>query len=528
MRLLPWLAIAVAAIVAAPSLGNGFAYDDLPLIVDNAQVTTLAAPWQYAVQPYWPNGGLYRPLTAWLMSLQWQVGGGSPIPFHLLSVALHALVTGMVCVLARRVLDPRMAALAALLFAVHPVHVEAVANVVGQAELLCTTFVLASVLLAMQGTAEGFTPGRRAGVIAFGMLAAMSKEQGFVTPVLLLIACGPSGVPRTREAVRRALPVASALAVLLLALFFFRASVLGGLAGDAPAAPLRGLSFTSRALVALGTVPEWARLLVWPARLSFDYSPPGFGSPGAPAAGHAGALFILVLCAWAAWKCRERMPAITLGIAWTAVALLPVSNLVPTGILVAERTLYLPSVGVVIAVAGVAALAWSRLASPAGRTAVLALATAIVLAAGVRSARRAPVWKDNATLFSQVEREAPRNYRAHRTRALYLDRAGRLDEAAGEYRQSIALWGHDPKVYEDLAILLDRKGDDRAAIAVLQDGLAQQADAPAMRSKLFFLQAAQGDWAAARATAAGGVALGDTMFAGLVRRADSAVSVVVP
>ena len=132
----------------ATSLGNGFAYDDLPLIVENARVTTLLPPWEYFGQSYWPAGGLYRPLTAWLLALQWKLGGGAPWIFHATNVALHALVTGLVYLLARRMLAPAWAGLAALLFAVHPVHVEAVANVVGSRELLCTALVLAAVLTA--------------------------------------------------------------------------------------------------------------------------------------------------------------------------------------------------------------------------------------------------------------------------------------------------------------------------------------------------------------------------------------------
>ena len=90
------MAIAVAIAVAATSLGNGFAYDDLPLIVDNARVTTLHPLWEYLGQSYWPAGGLYRPLTVWLLALQWKLGDGTPWIFHATNVALHALVTGLV------------------------------------------------------------------------------------------------------------------------------------------------------------------------------------------------------------------------------------------------------------------------------------------------------------------------------------------------------------------------------------------------------------------------------------------------
>ncbi len=519
------MAIAVAIAVAATSLGNGFAYDDLPLIVDNPRVTTLHPLWEYLGQSYWPAGGLYRPLTVWLLALQWKLGDGTPWIFHATNVALHALVTGLVYALARRILAPAWAGLAALLFAVHPVHVEAVANAVGVSELLCTALVLAAVLVATRGVNEEFTAARRLGVIAFGMLAAISKEQGFVTPALLLAAAGIACVPPGMRSLRKTAPVAGVLALLLAALLLFRASVLGGLAGDEPAAPLRALAPSARMLVSLGTVPGWVRLLLWPARLSFDYSPPGYPVAANTGAVHLLAVLMLGIGGWLVWACRAKAPAVTLGIVWIAVALLPVSNLIlPTGVLLAERTLYLASVGAVLAAAGVAERGFAWLTSPSAQRAAAVAMAVIVLLAAARSATRAAVWKDNETLLQQVEHEAPDNYRAHRTRALHLDRQGLLDDAAREYRRSMTLWDRDPKVYEDLAILLDRQGRDSEAAAVLRDGLGIEPAAPAMRSKLYYIEAARGDWPAARATAMAGLALGDTMFASLARRADSALA----
>ncbi len=518
-----WLAIAVAVIVAAPGLGNGFAYDDIPLVVENTRITTMLPPWDYFTQSYWPAGGLYRPLTVSFMALLWKAGGGAPWIFHVANVALHATVTLLVYRLARFLLPPAWAGLAALLFAVHPVHVEAVANVVGVSEMLCAGFVLAAVLLALRGTRDGFTATMRLGVLAFGVLAAISKEQGFVTPALVLVAAGFT-LPPARRALARVAPVAIAMTALLAALLVLRAGVLGGLAGDDPAAPLRGLAPSARMLVALGTVPEWTRLLLWPARLSFDYTPPGYAIHSAPDMTHFLALLLLIGSAGLVWVTRGRAPAIALGITWIAVALLPVSNLlVPTGILLAERTLYLASVGVVLVVAGAARAVTASATSVPAQRAVAGVAAAVILLAAARSVGRAGVWRDNDALLARVAIDAPRNYRAHRIRAQHLDRNGQVDEAVAEYRQSIELWGGDPRVYEDLAILLDRQQRDGDAVAVLRDGLAVDPAAPAMRSKLYYLEAAAGEWPEARATAAAGLAQGDTMFASLVARADSAL-----
>lgn len=519
----------LAGAVAAISLRNGFAYDDLPMIVDNARVTTLSPPWVYLGQSYWPGGGLYRPLTVWLLALLWHAGAGAPWPFHSVNIALHASVTGLVYLLARRALAPPWAGLAAMLFAVHPVHVEAVANAVGISELVCTGLVLASVVVAMRGVTNGFTPSLRLGVIALGMLAAVSKEQGFVTPALLLVAAGLVGQPRGASSVRRVAPVVGALVVLLLALMLPRAAVLGGFTGHDPVAPLQGLAPWTRALVSLGTVPEWVRLLFWPARLSFDYSPPGFSVASAIGVVHVLAVLVLVACFSLAWACRERAPTITLGIAWAAIALLPISNLIlPTGVLLAERTLYLASVGAVLALAGVAEMLWRRWPSTAAHRVALAAIATILLAGAARSLGRAGTWRDNDALFSQAGVEAANSYRAHRLRATHLDRQGRLGDAEREYRRSIALWGHDAKAYEDLAILLHREGRVAEATSVLTIGLGVAPASPVMRSKLYYIEATQGEWHQARTIAAAGLALGDTMFASLVRRADSALAAPVP
>lgn len=513
--------MAVALAVSSASLRNGFALDDVPMVLENARITTLQSPWTYFNLPYWPGGGLYRPVTVTLFALLWKVGGGSPLPFHLANVVLNAVAAVMTFGVARRLLPPAAAALCGLLFAVHPVHVEAVASVVGLSELLCAVFVLGALLLALRGATGEMTLPLRLGIIGLGALAALSKEQGFVTPVLVVAAAlavaGRAGIRRVAAAV-------VGLSLVLVALLAVRTGVLGDLAGDQAAAPLRGLSAAARVPIFLGTIPSWTRLLLWPAALHFDYSPPGYPLQNAWSGSQLLGVCIVAAAAWLAWRCRHQCPAVTLGIAWAAVAILPVSNLLlPTGILLAERTLYLASAGVAIAVGGLVALAWPMLHGAQHQVAA-ALAGAVLVAGAWRSGSRMLVWRNNDALFAQVDIEAADNYRAHRSRALDLDRRGYVAEAEREYRRSIELWPRDPKVHEDLAILLHRQQRDDDAIAVLEAGLQVDPAMPAMRSKLYFIEAGRGRWTDARATAEAGAAAGDTMFTALVRRADSALA----
>ena len=132
------LVAALALAASAMSLGNGFALDDVPIILQNPRVHSLADAWQLLGQTYWPpdyGSSLYRPLTSIAFAIQWAIGGGSPLAFHIVSVALYVAVCVLLLRLARGIMEPRAAAIGAAVFAVHPIHVEAVANVVGQAEL---------------------------------------------------------------------------------------------------------------------------------------------------------------------------------------------------------------------------------------------------------------------------------------------------------------------------------------------------------------------------------------------------------
>ena len=139
-----WLAPAFVVLAACAvylnSIGNGFALDDVFIIHQNARVHDVTA-WRYIwLTPYWPffgtELGLYRPFIIFLYAVQWAIGGGATWVFHVGNVLLHATATLLVFLLLERLTPRTPALIGALIFAVHPVHTEAVANVVGQAEIV--------------------------------------------------------------------------------------------------------------------------------------------------------------------------------------------------------------------------------------------------------------------------------------------------------------------------------------------------------------------------------------------------------
>ena len=237
-----WLApLAVgflAAVASAPSIYNRFVYDDVPIIVENKLVHSLAAAPAIWSSSYWPVGMLYRPLTIQLFNLEWVLGGERSRVFHGVSILLAVLTAVLVWRLARRLLPPLGAGIAAALFAVHPVHVEAVANVVGQSELLATVFTLLAVERYLAWREHGtLGPGRRLALAALTLLAIFSKETGYVVPLLI----GIAELCRFRPPRRAVLPVFFLQFGAVAAALLIRLSVLGSLAGEAPSPSVAGL-----------------------------------------------------------------------------------------------------------------------------------------------------------------------------------------------------------------------------------------------------------------------------------------------
>lgn len=523
---LPIVALLLLGLATAGSgLGNGFAYDDIPIIVDNARVHAGTPFWTYLGQSYWPGHAdlLYRPVTVWLLSVQWAIGGGSAWVFHATSVALYLATAIALFALGRRLLPVWAAWLAAALFTVHPVHVEAVANVVGQSELhlgLATVMALIVYLRArQQETMSARTRLVLAGIALWAMLA---KEQGLLVPLALVLAEAmivASAVPFALR-MRRLTPLWVLMAAMVALVLGLRWMVLGRLSGGVPAIALVGASLGERALTMLGVVPEWTRLLLWPQHLQADYSPPGLDLATVFGTAQAVGLIMVVVLGLVIWHGRRRMPVVSFGCAFIVLMLLPVTNLVAvTGIVLAERTLYLPSVGLVLAIASGATLL-ERL--PTSARIVAAVAVLALLSSGiVWSSHRQSVWHDNDRLFRQTMLDAPDNYRAYWLWSRHLQKEGRIDQAIDALLLSTELYSKNPVVLEDLGQLQRQRGHCDRAVEPLGRALAIDGTRPTARSRLIYCLIRVGDLAGARAAAAAGLTMGDSAYAAPLARIDS-------
>ncbi len=420
-----WLAalalVALAIVPYLPGRNGDFVGDDVPIVRERVELRSLGGIPALFGQTYWGEagrGGLYRPLTLASFALDgavWGRGpGGAPgAPgAHRTNLVLHALVSLLVLHVLRRRLRQAAASgggertvgaaawLGAALFAVHPVHVEPVVHLVGRADLLAALFFLAALELHHAGARAA----RALAPLAY-LAGMLSKEFAAVLPAVLLFEAWvdrPPGESIGAFARRQALALAPFVAAALVYLGA-RGAVLGAHADPASAwllyVPGSYVAFPDPAPFEIAATMthafgEYLRLLVAPWRLSADYSgfPHHTGLAG-PVWISAVAWIVVATAAAVAWIRREREPAFWL--AFFAIVMLPVSNLiVASGVIVAERALYLASV------AFVAALAWCALRLP--RQLALGAGVFALAALAILSWRHAPVWSDARTLFEHA------------------------------------------------------------------------------------------------------------------------------
>jgi hypothetical protein len=462
-----WLAAAVGVLIYVPSLWNGFTYDDVYIVADNEMLRSLRTLGSLLTQPYWPGEGgpelgLWRPTTSVTLALIWQASGGAAFAFHLVNVLLHGTATYLVGRVAALMMSVPAACLAALVFALHPVHVEAVANMVGMAELIAAVCVMGALLIAARTRKLGV--GALSAVWLLFLLGFGAKESAVVLPGLIFVVDAVRGRLWLRDLtgwLRDRAVLLAGLGLITAAMLVARSIILDGIASTMTPLGANLLTEVPR-IWTLGEIwYQTLRVVLVPTWLSPDYSPnliqvSVFWTPRG-IAGAIGVLGTLAAGLLAAHRIRRPTAAdgdgpewaagLAAGVAWFVVAISPVSNvLFLTGVLLAERTLYLPSVGVAIAIGGILATLVLRTDTlRILRLAGTVLAAFLVLAWGTRTVTYTTKWKSNQELFTYMMQAVPESLRAQFEIGDYFLEVGDPDLAARYYRSALgkAGWDHD-------------------------------------------------------------------------------------
>ncbi|MFQ5806274.1 MAG: tetratricopeptide repeat protein [Phycisphaerae bacterium] len=491
----PWPAVILGLLCSANSVFNTFTYDDNAIVRRNPRIQSLTNFHELWLTDWWyehiddepildpARDRLYRPLTLFSFALNYAVHEVRPLGYHVVNVLLHAGVCLLVWCFSRRLFDDAaIAAVAAILFAVHPAHSEAVAGIVGRGEVLAAGFMLLG-LLALLPRA-GPPGGSRTLLAAPAFLAAMlSKETAVCFPAVALLTLHAAN--RGRRLPRRWWLLHAAALVLPLAVYFplryyaleerlIRTALTSTLFNPLQAADLAG-----RLHGPFTILGHYACLLIVPSRLSCDYGLAVFNPGGGPelmtllGALTAGGL-VVALVGYRRTSPTWRRLAVLSAIFLASYALIS-NTLLLIGVSLAERLIYWPSVPLLLAVAVGVVGFWRTYCQPGRplrqRAGLLrTFGVLLLLALGLRSVVRNSDWKNDERLFKtdlgiSEDWQIPSNWRAERqsahlcnslarisishaidavaagneaARAAWLDRAERLLNAALGIRQRYA------------------------------------------------------------------------------------------
>ncbi|MFH1220888.1 MAG: tetratricopeptide repeat protein [Candidatus Eisenbacteria bacterium] len=465
---LVWLVPLTAMLVYSNTFRSDFTYDDMDIVAKNPAIRSLSNIPGLFTSTYWvgvdsaPDKSLYRPLTMTTYALEYRVHGLRPGWFHEVNVLLHALASLLLFFLVREIFaNEALAIIAALLFAVHPIHTEAVANVVGRAEILA----LVGIILCSWGY---FVAMRLQGfrVWCWGLVSVLaylggtlSKEVGVTAPAVILMT--EVMLPRRRNILRgrrRALALFGGYAASLTLFLLLRS---GAVSNRVVHVGFADLPSGARILTALRVLMEYVGLLLAPVRLSADYwRVPITLSPSQLSA--LAALAVVAAIGYAiAWSWK-RYPAIAWGLGLFAITILPVSNIpFAIGVMKAERLLYSPSSGFLVAVGGVLA---ALLARPARRRAALAMVCAATVALSIMTWERNHVWKDNLSLARATLKRTPDSPSFNVVMGNWYRQQGKNTEAKKYYLKAASLLPSDKATLFNLGNIESDEKNYEAAI----------------------------------------------------------------
>src|SRR6266508_1751983 len=508
----PWAALLVAACILtyANGLGGGFTYDDKAIVRDNPRIRSPGNVSQIFATSYFggPRGAgtVYRPVLLLSYAVQWWIHGRQAVAFHAVNVLLHAGATLLLAALLLRIgIPPATAFAGALLFAVAPIHVEAVTSLVGRGEVLAAVFTLLYLHLALrhfrlssfaprasEDTSPAASPPSPFGLrrtrrfpallaaVVGCALAVLTKESGSSAPALALLLFVFVEEGKLRERLRRAfvrgLPLLCGSGAALAGVFLLRRWVLGGFLKSPGTGifevenALFPIDPLSRAVNACVILFRYLGRTVFPLHLSADESAWSIEVVSGKSPLAIGAVLLLAGITAAALRRLSSRSPLALGFLFFCLAFLPASNLIfPIGTIFAERLAYLPSAGLCLA-AG-ALIAGSARSLPALTPRRSRLLAAAVVLLGARTIVRNSVWWSDEGLFLNLVRTAPESAKAHYDIAYIWAEERQYSRAREQYEQATEIyedywdaWAGKGRVEKEMGLLSDAEDSYASAI----------------------------------------------------------------
>lgn len=459
-----------ATLPYAGTLANGFVYDDNTQVLNNPYVQGFGHLEEMFTTNVWSYVGAqgvtnyYRPMMTLSYLVTFQLFGPLAYAFHLANLLLHVAVVLVLFVLTQQIFRDRLLAfIAALIFALHPIHTESVAWIAAVTDLQLAFFYLLTFWFFVRAAGPR---GSRSSAMLLGMalafpLALMSKEPAMTLPVLAVAYEHCFREDRAETSLGQKLGRYYLLWLVAFGYLIFRVRFFGAVA---PVLQISDLTWGETMLSAVALAGQYIWKLLWPVELCAFYvfeRSTSLGDPRVLAGlGSLAALLILFVILW------KRARPLSFAILWFAVTLAPVLN--PRWLaanVFTERYLYLPSVAFCWLVAGF----WVSLFRGAEerqalwrRALVGGLALLSVLYA-VRIVTRIPDWRDDVTLYTKTLEVSPASYHIRNNLGTVYWKRGDIAAAEREWQRAHELVPRNSIILNNLGLIdTQRKDYDRA------------------------------------------------------------------
>lgn len=445
------LVIATAALVYYPTLDNEFVWDDHAFIAENENIHSLGN-----IPSFFTHDveGLYRPVRTVFYALSYAIFGLHPFWYHLQALLIHVIASVLVFYIILRLADSRFIAFAAsLIFAVHPVHAEAIAFITASFDQIAIIFYLAAFLLYIKTSRKGKLVNMDQYYLAlfFFILAAFSSEIALTLPLVIVVydwLFVEGHYKALKEKLRFYIPFFAALAGYLVIRFLF-IGVIARAPVDTVSQYFLGLLTFTKVIVG------YLYVLFYPKNLAIERTVPFAASITELAVLISIAVIAILLSI--AYYFRHRNKLVTFSILFFFITLLPVSNIIPIQRFIAEAYLYLPMLGFALVASVAVHYLLKNIAEHRKGMAVLIIVL-LMIPYSIGTVKRNEVWQDDMTLWKQAVIDSPYSSKAHANYGLLLQQAGQLKDAEQHYLQAIQLNPYREAVYFNLGTLYERTG----------------------------------------------------------------------
>ncbi len=431
------------------TLWNGFVWDDVGLVTWNRAILSLDL--HHIIQYFTDRdvthapGEIYRPISLLTYAINYQLSGINPFGYHLTNLIIHTLNSILIFYLLISILEEEKVALfSALLFATHPVQTEAVGWLKDRDDLLAMFFVLLSLYLyinARKNIRQRHTQdhkGQKPQIVCqisiplliislfFYLLGLLSKEMAITLPLILILydlCFSPHQVGKLKQWLFYIPYFLITLGYLTLREIVLKQVAQRGYLGG---------SFIYTMFTMLKVFVHYLKLLILPLNLCVDYS-------AFPISRNIDlfSLFIFAVVLLIGVISYKYSRVVTFAIFWFFITLLPVSNIIPIKIPMAERFLYIPSLGFVLLLGLTIKTALQMATQRLWKGIILSFLLVILAFYSIRTSKRNRDWKDNFTLWKSTVTTCP-SPRAHTNLGIELFKRKRFNQAAIELKKAIS------------------------------------------------------------------------------------------